>query len=284
MPKVLTDEQVLLYRANGYLFPLDALNGDEVVTLRSQLAATESELGGALMAVEPKYRHNLHLLCPWMDTLVREPCIVDVIEDLLGPDILLYTSRFFIKGPVTEAFAAWHQDCTYFGLRPFDHVTAWVALSDVPLESGPVEFASGSHIRGPLNQRSKMVEGSVNTAGQSIVEWFDQSQTEFAVLKAGQFSLHHTCSVHQSGANKAAHNRIGVALSFIPTRVRTIGSVRMGATLIRGQDSYRHLDHVLPPKTEFGSAERDRHDTSFKKYLENFNEQLALHELNLPAT
>ena len=39
MPKVLTDEQVLQYRANGYLFPLDALNGNEVVALRSQLAA-----------------------------------------------------------------------------------------------------------------------------------------------------------------------------------------------------------------------------------------------------
>ena len=66
MPKVLTDEQVLQYRANGYLFPLDALDGAEVVALRSQLAATESQLGGALMTVEPKYRHNLHLLCPWM--------------------------------------------------------------------------------------------------------------------------------------------------------------------------------------------------------------------------
>ena len=71
MPKVLTDEQVLHYRANGYLFPLDALNGDEVVALRSQLAATESQLGGALMAVEPKYRHNLHLLCPWIGAAMR---------------------------------------------------------------------------------------------------------------------------------------------------------------------------------------------------------------------
>ena len=284
MPKVLTDEQVLHYRANGYLYPLDALSGAEVDSLRSQLAETEDKLGGALMAVDPKYRHNLHLLCPWMDALIRKPTIVDVIEDILGPDILLYTSRFFIKSPFTEAFAAWHQDCTYFGLRPFDHVTAWVALSDVPMESGPVEFANGSHIRGSLNQRSKMVEGSVNTAGQSIVEWFDKSQTEFAVLKAGEFSLHHTCSVHQSGANKAPHDRIGVALSFVPTRVRTIGSVRMGATLIRGRDNYGHLDHVQPPETEFGSAEHERHNTSFQKYLENFNEQLALHERNLPAT
>ena len=283
MPKVLNEEQIFKYRGNGYLFPLEGLSGSEVSEVQTQLAATEQEIGGSLMEVEPKYRHNLHLLCPWMDKLIRQPQIVDVIEDLIGPDILLYTSRFFIKSPNTDAFAAWHQDCTYFGLRPFDHVTAWVALSDVPMESGPVEFASGSHIRGSLNQRSKMVEGSVNTAGQSIVEWFDQSKTEFAVLKAGQFSLHHTCAVHQSGANNASHYRSGVALSFIPTCVRTIGSVRMGATLIRGHDNYGHFDLVEPPQNDFGLVERDRHDTSFKKYLQNFNEQLALHEQQLPA-
>jgi len=61
MPKVLTDEQVLHYRANGYLYSLDALSGTEVDSLRSQLAETEDKLGGAL---DPKYRYNLHILCP----------------------------------------------------------------------------------------------------------------------------------------------------------------------------------------------------------------------------
>ena len=65
MPKVLTDEQVLHYRASGYLYPLDALSGTEVDSLQFQLAGTEDKLGGALMAVDPKYRHNLHVLCPW---------------------------------------------------------------------------------------------------------------------------------------------------------------------------------------------------------------------------
>ena len=137
------------------------------------------------------------------------------------------------------------------------------------MESSSVEFAAGSHIRGSLNRRGKMVEGSVNKAGQSSAEWFDQSKTEFAVMKSGQFSLHHTCAVHQSGANNASHYRSGVALSFIPTCVRTIGSVRMGATLIRGQDNYGHFDLSSPPKRDFGLVEQDNHDSSFKKYLQN---------------
>ena len=65
MPKVLTDEKVSQYRANGYLYPLDALSGTEVDSLRSQLAETEDKLGGALMAVDPSYRHNLHVMCTW---------------------------------------------------------------------------------------------------------------------------------------------------------------------------------------------------------------------------
>ena len=65
MPKVLTDEEVLHYRANGHSYPLDALSGTEVGSLRSQLAETEDTLDGALMAVDPKYHYYLHILCPW---------------------------------------------------------------------------------------------------------------------------------------------------------------------------------------------------------------------------
>ena len=82
MPKVLTDEQVLHYRANGYLYPLDALSGTEVDSLRSELAETEDKLGGALMAVDPKHRYNLHILCPW-----KAPAQPFRINDLEGKSV-----------------------------------------------------------------------------------------------------------------------------------------------------------------------------------------------------
>jgi len=283
MPKILTPEQQAGYRANGFLSPLDALTPDEVARYREALRETEARLGGSLMDIDRKYRGNLHFLCGWMDELIHHPKILDAVEDLIGPDILLYTSRFFIKEPHSETIAAWHQDSTYFGLRPYEHVTAWVALSNVPRQAGPMEFAVGSHIRGQLRQRSKMVKNSVNTAGQIIGEWFDRSQTEFGVLAPGQFSLHHTCTVHQSGPNQSVERRIGIALSFIPTRVRHVGTQRMPACLVRGDDTYSHFDLQPRPRVDFGVAETQRHETSFKAYLDSFYEQLALVEKDIPA-
>jgi non-heme Fe2+,alpha-ketoglutarate-dependent halogenase len=283
MSKTLTPAQRLNYRANGFLYPFDALTPDEVARYREALRTTEARLGGSLMDIDRKYRGNLHFMCRWVDELIHHPKILDVVEDLIGPDILLYTSRFFIKEPHTESIAAWHQDSTYFGLRPYEHVTAWLALSNVPKQAGPMEFAVGSHIRGQLQQRSGVVQNSVNTAGQIIVEWFDQSQTEFGVLKPGQFSLHHTCTVHQSGPNQSAERRVGLALSFIPTRVRHVGSQRMPACLVRGTDTYGHFDLHPRPQQDFGAAETQRHAVSFKAYVDSFYEQLALVEKDIPA-
>ena len=282
MTKALTREQIVSYRANGYIAPVDALSADEVKKYRDELARTEAHLGGSLMAIDKKYRGNLHFMCRWMDELARHPRIVDAVEDLLGPDILLYTSRFFIKEPKSEGIAAWHQDSTYFGLRPYDHVTAWVALCNVTPETGPVEFAVGSHIRGQLMQKSGLIKNSVNTAGQIIVEWFDQSQIDRAILRPGQFSLHHTCTVHQSAPNRSAERRIGIALSYIPTRTRYIGTRKMPACLVRGQDNYHHFDLQPPPKANFGAVEMQRHETSFKAYLESFYEQLDIAEKDMP--
>lgn len=279
----LSRDQIASFRANGYLFPLDALTDQEVAQYRAALDATEQRLGGSLMAIDRKYRGNLHFLCRWVDELVHHPAVLDVVESLLGPDILLFTSRFFIKEPMSEGIAAWHQDATYFGLRPYDHVTAWVALSDVSEATGPVEFAAGSHIRGQLMQRSNVVANSVNTAGQVIVEWFDRSEIAKAVLKPGQFSLHHTCVVHQSAPNRSAQRRVGLALSYIPTRTRHIGSRRMPACLVRGSDEHGHFDLQPRPRVDFGPEETARHDRTFKAYVESFYEQLALVEKDLPA-
>jgi len=278
----LTARQVRDFRADGYLYPIDALNAGQVECYREALAATEAHLGGSLMAVDRKFRGNLHIMCRWMDELARTPAILDVVQSLLGPDLLLYTTRFFIKEPNSDGIAAWHQDCTYFGLRPFDHVTAWVALSDVTEQAGPVEFASGSHIRGALQQKSGLVKNSVNTAGQIIVEWFDHTVVDRAVLKPGQFSLHHTCTVHQSRPNESDTRRIGIALSYIPTRTRYIGRRRMPATLVRGADAHGHFDLQPGPVEEFGAAEMERHEVTFRAYIDSFYEQLDEAEKDLP--
>ena len=78
--------------------------------------------------------HCGYLEVPALLTVER---ILDVIEDLIGPYIIIYTSTFFIKESNTPTLAAWHQDSTYWGLEtPIDAATAWVALTEASPEAG----------------------------------------------------------------------------------------------------------------------------------------------------
>jgi non-haem Fe2+, alpha-ketoglutarate-dependent halogenase len=81
--------------------------------------------------------------------------------------------------------------------------------------------------------------------------------------------------VHQSAPNRSSERRIGLALSYIPTRTRHIGW-KMPACLIRGKDECGYFDLPPPPCEDFSTVEMQRHDTSFMAYLESFYEQLDI--------
>ena len=68
------------------------------------------------------------------------------MEDLVGPDILAFHTTLG-KPAGTEGFVPWHQDGTYFGLAPHEHVTAWIALTPSDEASGCVTILPGSHLR-----------------------------------------------------------------------------------------------------------------------------------------
>ena len=93
--------------------------------------------------------------------MAEDPRLLDVMEQLLGPDIMVFTSTFFIKEPNTDAITAWHQDATYFGLSPYEHVTAWVALSEASIEAGCMEFVPGSHRWGQLPHGRETMPGTM---------------------------------------------------------------------------------------------------------------------------
>ena len=116
-----------------------ALTPDEIATCLTGLARLETELGGPVAEADVKWRSHAYAHSPWFDTLIRHPRILDAVEDVIGPDILVWTSTFFIKEPQSPTFAAWHQDGTYFGLEPHEQVCAWVALTDATAEAGCME-------------------------------------------------------------------------------------------------------------------------------------------------
>ena len=133
MTKVLPDSAVEAYRRDGYFFPLRVLAPAEAAGYRRRLETHEARAGAPLQG---NWRHKTHLLFTWADELVHHPAILDAVEDVIGPDILCWTTNFFIKESGSRGFVSWHQDSTYWGLDPDDVVTAWVAFTRLQQEAG----------------------------------------------------------------------------------------------------------------------------------------------------
>jgi ectoine hydroxylase-related dioxygenase (phytanoyl-CoA dioxygenase family) len=281
--KALTDQQVRDYRHDGYLFPVPALSRAELDDCLAGLARFEARLGTKLTDADRRWRSAAYIHLPWADALVRHPRILDAVEDLVGPDILVFTSTFFIKEPGTPAFAAWHQDATYFGLAPTEHVTAWVALADATEEAGCMEVLSARGAPRQHRHAALKLAHSINGGGQAIVDPLDETGIVAMALPAGAFSLHHTLCAHRSAPNRAAHRRVGIGISYIPTRVRPVGSYRMPALLVRGRDTFGHFDLLESPAAEDDAVALARHEQTYRRYRENYNEQVERHDRDFAA-
>ena len=148
----------------------------------------DSSSGGP---IQKEWRHKVHLLFTWANEIVRHPKILDAVEDLIGPNIICWTTYFFIKEAKDPGVVSWHQDSTYWGLEPADVVTAWFAMSDAPIESGAMKFILGSHKWDQINHTDTFDSNNLLTRGQEIDLQIDENEGVFAPLKARQISVHH---------------------------------------------------------------------------------------------
>ena len=250
MPKVLSAREVALYHRDGFHFPARALSATEARSYRDRLEAQERALGGPLSG---NMRQKVHLLFTWANELARHPRILDAVEDVIGPDILCWSTTFFTKEARSPAYVSWHQDATYWGLSTSDVITAWVAFADAPVASGAMKFWPGSHLRNQLEHRDTFAADNLLSRGQEIAVDVPDGEGVDVALEAGEMSLHHVLLVHGSGPNTTDDRRIGFAIRYIPPHVRQL-KVRDSATLVRGKDPYGNFDLEPAPRHDLDAA------------------------------
>jgi hypothetical protein len=280
---MLSLDQIDAYRRDGYSFPHPALGAAELEACRDGLARYEAWRGKPVNQGDWRWRSAAYAFLPWLDGLIRHQRILDAVEDLIGPDILVFTTTFFIKEAHSPTFAAWHQDATYFGIEPYEHVTAWVALSDATEEAGCMEVAPSRGAPQQLRHAALGLKDSINGGGQAIVEEFDQRGTVMMTVPAGSFSLHHTLCRHRSAPNRAAHRRVGIGISYIPAHCRITSPVRMLVPLVRGANTGGHFDILPPPEGEFHPAALARHEDAYRRYRDNYAAQIEMHDREYPG-
>ncbi|HMN81716.1 MAG TPA: phytanoyl-CoA dioxygenase family protein [Burkholderiaceae bacterium] len=246
MGKCLTDAQVAQFRDDGFVPRVRVMSEQRATELRERLEAFERANGGALRG---ELRHKSHLLFTFLSELVHDPVIVDAIEDLYGPDLLCWTTNFFIKEANTPAFVSWHQDSTYWGLSSPDVVTAWVALSPSNASNGAMSVLPGSHRLDQIPHRDTFSDNNLLTRGQEVMVDVDEGRAVRLDLEPGEMSLHHVRIVHGSPPNPSNDRRVGFAIRYIPTSVRQIHGDD-SATLVRGVDRFNTFEHEPRPRAD----------------------------------
>jgi non-haem Fe2+, alpha-ketoglutarate-dependent halogenase len=243
MPNVLAPSQIDRFWRDGCVFPVRVMPEADALELRHRLEAFEAQSGAPLGG---DLRHKSHLLFAWLGDLVRESRIVDAVADLYGPDLLCWTTNFFIKEANNPAFVSWHQDSTYWGLSRPDVVTAWVALTPSNRANGAMEFIPGTHASDQIPHRDTFSRDNLLTRGQEVAVEVDRAKAVVIELQPGEMSLHHVRLVHGSPPNPSNDRRIGFAIRYIPTSVSQVAG-EDSATLVRGVDAYHHFEHEPRP-------------------------------------
>ncbi len=223
------------FQREGYLSPITLMSEAEAAEHRRALEAAEARLGPL------HYKTKPYFLFSSANALGRHPRLLDAVEALIGPDILLWDSAYVIKEAGNAKKVSWHQDLTYWGLSSDQLVTAWIALSPATLESGCMQFLPGSHRGGRIAHRDTYAEDNILHRGQTVEMEIPEDQVIAAELRPGQASIHHGWLMHGSGPNSSNDRRIGLTLQYLAPSVKQLYTDKEGATLVRGQDRYGHF-------------------------------------------
>jgi non-heme Fe2+,alpha-ketoglutarate-dependent halogenase len=244
-------EDAEFYQERGYLYPIRVFDRAETAKFRHDFDEYTRQNQERLKALIPRERREIyaltHLRLPWVYEMVSHPRILDAVEGVIGPDILVWDSGWFVKFAHDPAFVSWHQDGAYWGLRPPKVTTAWVALSESTPENGCMQVMPGTQ-NVELLQTDTYDKNNALSRGQEIaLNDVDEPKAVSLILEPGEMSLHHIGIAHGSKANTSDRPRIGIAIRYIAPEVIQEGSERQIVQLVRGQDKYGHFEVVAPP-------------------------------------
>lgn len=239
----LTAAQVAAYNAEGYLAPFDVFDAAEIGKIRAYINRLMDDMGPDGAYGINCYQARLAGL--W--DIATTPAILDLVEAIIGPDILCWASAVLSKPARDPRTVPWHQDAAFWHLSPARTVTVWLAIDDADPENAAMQFVPASHDKGVL--KVKAAEGDAVFHMEAEVPT-DLPPPVSNDLRAGQVSLHADMLVHGSPANTSDRRRCGLTLRYCPPQVEITNpnwAQGVEAILCRGRDlSGRWVHHPRP--------------------------------------
>jgi hypothetical protein len=250
----LTQSQKDAYWDDGYLFPIQVADAAQAAKWRSELQTIETEWldNGLPLPLNTYKRVNAQIVMPLACEIGLHSPILDAVEGVLGPDVMLYSVEFLTKEAHTKHVVTMHQDLAYWGMGDMDNIlTAWLALSPATTASGCMDFVKGSHKNEILAHEDSFDELNLLSRGQEIAVDVAEEDKVAVELPPGFMSLHHGLTIHGSGPNTSDDRRIGVAIRYISSKMRKAGGVKDYAIPARGNYSEDSFTTYGTPKGLF---------------------------------
>ncbi|MCF6445884.1 phytanoyl-CoA dioxygenase family protein [Nereida sp. MMG025] len=211
---VLTDAQIAQYNEQGFVQPFDVFGADEIADIRSFINGLMQTMGEAGAYGINCYQARLSGLYD----IATDARILDLVQDIIGPDILCWASAILSKAPKDPKTVPWHQDASFWALSPARTVTVWLAIDDADERNSAMRFIPGTHMRGALPEAKTTPGANIFHKGTANADEMGAPFTN--ALKAGQISMHADMLVHGSQANMSNRRRCGLTLRYCPPTVQ----------------------------------------------------------------
>ena len=217
----LTRNEIELYSREGFLIPRYRLEEQRVAELRDALDRVIKANPG----VRPEQLVSAHIKTPasegvtgddvFMD-LAREEGLIEIVSQLIGPDVILWGCQVFCKPGGDGMEVPWHQDGHYWPIRPLATCTAWIAIDDSMVDNGCLRVIPRSHHQRELFEHCKEDRTDIVLNQRVADGQFDPAAAVDVELQAGEVSLHDAYLVHGSNPNQSTRRRAGIAIRYMP--------------------------------------------------------------------
>ena len=250
------------FAEKGYcLFP-SVLESQEIITLRQMLDAAlatplpyiaESHRRDPGALDRPGYLGEPHARAlAWLE-ICRHPRIVDAVEAVLGPNLILVFSSVFIKQPFDLTEVAWHQDNSYWpSVHGTDVATLWLAIDDADDTNAAMQIIPGSH-QGH-RELAMLPSGENQMLSRKVaVSTAEQERALTLSMRAGSLSIHDSFILHGSPANHSDRRRAGYTIRYCSTDTAWVDTAAhpIPVFLVRGEAGARGIDYTdLKPEIE----------------------------------
>mgnify|MGYP000530302319 CR=1 FL=1 len=218
--KVLETSDLDFYRTNGYLLPQKKLFSEEKQAELTEIFEEHLSNKGKRPSDEldtPHFRDKRLL------NFLLAPQVLNVVEDLIGPNIGLFSSHFISKEPGKGRRTPWHEDSAYWEGK-FDEldkiVTIWLAIDESNIANGCMGVVPGTQKNG-FSEYEEVEDRENSTFATEIKKGtFDLEDVVWFELEKGQYSLHDARIIHGANANTSENRRCGYTMRFFSLNMK----------------------------------------------------------------